>query len=28
MRSVFARICLRSIGFARSVWQQATEYLI
>src|SRR5437868_15174474 len=28
MRSVFARIALRSIGFGMSVWQQATEYLI
>src|SRR4029078_11677304 len=28
MRSVFARIALRSIGFSMSVWQHATEYLI
>ena len=25
MRSVFARICRRSIGFGRSVWQAAAE---
>ena len=25
MRSVFARICPRSIGFGRSVWQAAAE---
>src|SRR6266446_1839387 len=28
MRSVFARIAFRSIGFGMSVWQQATEYLM
>src|SRR5882672_2980124 len=28
IRSVFARIALRSIGFGRSVWQQAAEYLM
>src|SRR6266705_3011528 len=28
MRSVLARIALRSIGFGISVWQHATEYLI
>src|SRR5438128_2243790 len=28
MRSVFARIVFRSIGFGMSVWQHATEYLI
>src|SRR5213079_399014 len=28
MRSVFARIAWRSIGFVMSVWQQATEYLM
>src|SRR5258706_5534801 len=28
IRSVFARIAFRSTGFGRSVWQQATEYLI
>src|SRR5207244_5493898 len=28
MRSVFARIACRSIGFGMSVWQQATEYLM
>ena len=28
MRSVFARIARRSSGFAKSVWQAATEYLM
>src|ERR1044071_3732312 len=28
MRSVFARIAWRSIGFGMSVWQHATEYLM
>src|SRR5438477_11403968 len=28
MRSVFARIAFRSIGFGMSVWQHATEYLM